>query len=163
MLAAAPVEFFRYRNKIDGEARQFGLLFFKYLRENAPHRAHQLTLQAHKRRPVHELFRESYPDGSESQQQLLEFVARPEIRALLALGKDAEVRYFDTESQWSQQGNDVLDVVYAVTYRPEGEPTSFFINTRLVRVSSLGDDRSYWFVGKVVGGGKPGALGGAGR
>jgi hypothetical protein len=112
---------------------------------------------------VHELFRESYPDGSESQTQLLEFVAKPEIRALLALGKDAEVRYFDTESQWSQQGNDVLDMVYAVTYRPEGEPTSFFINTRLVRMSSSSDDRSSWLVSKAVGGGKPSALGGTGQ
>ena len=163
MCAAAPVEFFRYRNMIDREARRFGTLFFSYLRENAPHRAHQLTFAAHQRRPSNESLRESYPEGSEARQRLLEFASQPGIRAVLALGKGAEVRYFDTESQSSRDGNDAVDMVFAVTYRPEGEPTSFFITMRLMRMPSTDDERSYWVVNRTVGGGKPGALGGTAR
>lgn len=161
MLAAGPVHYYRYRHRVYREAKQFGELFFGRLRDNLPHQAHQLTLPPEQRRPTEESIGEMYPLGSDSRRQLEQFVNRHEIRVLLALGKAAEVRYFYTDSLGSEQDNDYLNAVYAVTYRPEGEPVSFFLNVRMVRTRFSEPDSSFWMINRIVPGGQPVALGGS--
>jgi hypothetical protein len=163
VLGAAPVELLAYRRMLQREARQFGSIFFEHLRNDEPHKAYQLTLYAQQRQPLRESFRESYPEGSDAEEKLVAFVSKPEIRAVLALGKNAEIRYYDTESYRTDEGIDGIEIVYAVTYRSDGEPRSFFITAWLARMPSLDVGRSFWMVKRLIGGGKPSALGGEPR
>jgi hypothetical protein len=161
MLAAGPAAYYCYRSSLYREAKQFGKLFFALLSDDRPDCAHQLTLAPEHRSPSDEPMSETYPLRSDARRQLQEFANRNEIRALLALGKAAEARYFYTESIGSENGKDYVDAVYAITYRPEGEPVSFFLNMRLSRMRSGEHGRSFWMVNRIRPGGQPVALGGS--
>jgi len=158
--AAAASGWSAYRGMIRGEARRFTEAWFQFLRDNEPHKAHQLTLHPRYRLPLNDSLWGSYEEGSDPRSELENYVSRPEIRALLALGPKAQVRYYDTEGQTSSEGRESVYQVYAVTYDEAGKKKTFFIGVALDRFLLEGTGRAAWRILHTDGGIRPAALGG---
>lgn len=157
---AAPVDWNLYRWMIRNEGRQFSTAFFDFLRENAPEKAHQLYINHYNRRPFDEHLWDSYVNDWDRYQDLKGFVALPAVRALLALGDQAQVRYYDTESQAYNAEDQFLKQVYAVTIPGQEGKQSFFVRLTLKRSPSGRSMESFWRIEQLEGGVTPVALGG---
>ncbi len=156
---AAPTEFFYYRWLLRQEARQFAGYWFEYLLNKEPHKAHQLTDSAAGRQPLDEKLWEYYPTGAESREALEGYVARPVVRAILTLGNQAHVRFYNTESQSTENERDIVVQSFAVTFSSEGEPKTFFVRLVMERSQIAGKRKAGWRVVRDEGG-LPAALGG---
>ncbi|MCR4414696.1 MAG: hypothetical protein NUV77_19955 [Thermoguttaceae bacterium] len=162
---ACPVDWLVYRWQIRREAERFGLQWFEFLRNNEPHKAFQLTSAPNDRAPLDDSLWQTYYEGSDSRRFLEEFINRKMTRALLALGEDAKVRYYDTEEQESSKTEDSVTQTFAVSYTPPGEstPTTFFVSLRMLRTQPKDSDRAFWQITNSEGGVTPRAFGGSGR
>ena len=158
--AAAPSEWSAYRGMMRGEARRFAEAWFEFLRQDQPHKAHQLTLHPRYRLPLDDSLWASYAEGSDPRTELENYVSRPVVRALLALGEKARVRYYDTEGQGTVEGRESVYQVYAVTYDEAGGTKTFFIGVALERYQLQGTGRASWRIMRTEGGIRPDALGG---
>jgi len=92
--------------------------------------------------------------------EISDFVNMPTIRALLALGQQAKIRYYDTERQWSGLDEEFVEDVYAVTYEENHSRKTFFVRLALRRVPVRRAGESFWRVELAQGGVRPVALGG---
>jgi hypothetical protein len=107
------------------------------------------------------------PPATEAEKQQLAggivnaYRSRPEVQAILALGDQAEVRYYDTENQVDTGYESTLRQVYAVTFDQEGNRTTFFIRLTLTRKVQEGKSVAQWQITDIEGGIKPIALGGS--
>ena len=157
--AAAPSQWSAYRGFMRAEARQAAEAWFNFLRGDEPHKAHQLTRHPRYRLPMDDSLWATYEEGSEAREELENYVSRPEVRALLALGDKARVRYYDTEGQGRVEGRDTVYQVYAVSYNESGKEKTFFIGLSLERYRLPSTGRAYWRVVRSEGGIRPDALG----
>jgi hypothetical protein len=159
-LAAATSEWTTRRWLIDHEARRFALQWFEFLSQDEPHKACQLSVHPGGRAPLDDKLWDSYaPDPDHPGKGELEsFLSEPAVRTLLALGKQAHPRYYDTERQWRERGDDLVDQVYAVTYQEAGQKKSFFVRLILRRSTSASSGVAGWSVVDNEGGVRPKAL-----
>jgi hypothetical protein len=98
-LAAAPTDWSAYRWMICQEARQFSGLWFKYLTQDEPQKAFQLTVRPDSRQPLDDNLWAFYRNGPRSREELEKYVSVPVVRKLLALGPKALVRFYETTLQ----------------------------------------------------------------
>ncbi len=160
--AAAPCADFCYRNAVRAEARQFAATWFQLLADGRPELAHMLTLAPDSRRPLDDAAWDLYKTDLKQRVALESYVAPTTdaktpnlIRVLLALGKKAEVRYFDTISETvGDNGGDLLLQRYSVTYAEDGKKKSFFIHLQMAREHTP-DGRSVWTLLGLATQGKP--------
>lgn len=157
---AAPLDWNLYRWMIRNEARQYSGVFFDFLRQNLPEKAHQLSISPINRRPFDERLWDSYVHDWDRYQDLKVFLDLPPVRAILALGDKAQVRYYDTESHGYNSEDLFLKQVYAVTFPGKAGKQTFFVRLTLKRSPSTRSRESFWRVEQVEGGVKPVALGG---
>ncbi|MBL9124293.1 MAG: hypothetical protein JNG90_11720 [Planctomycetaceae bacterium] len=116
------------------EAQQYADLFFEYLRKDEPQHAFQMTLESEVRQPFDERLWEKYRASGERTKALREFVDEPTVRALLALGDRAQVRYYERERHERRAAQELFMNVYAVTWTDDaGQKRSFFVRLALVR------------------------------
>jgi hypothetical protein len=132
-LAAAPADWLAYRWMVRQEARRFSSLWFKYLTQDEPQKAFQLTVPPQSRKPLDDNLWAFYRSGPRSREDLENYVRVPVVRKLLALGPKAQVRFYETTGQTRERGNDQVEQWYAVTYEEEGERKSFFVVVQMVR------------------------------
>lgn len=158
---AGPTEWLAYGRLIDAEGRRFAIdCWFEFLRNNEPHKAHQLTTPPEARLPLDEALWNRYATGSDFQrEELLNYVRQPEIQSLLALGDRARVRFYDTESRYRSEGDGVLKQVYAVTYTEAGQRKSFFIRLTLRRHYVADTGQAYWEIDNHEAAIRPKAMG----
>jgi hypothetical protein len=150
---AAPTERFYYRYCIRAEAKQYAALWFELLADGRPERAFQLTVDPKNRQPLDDRLDEHYRKDPKQRKMLAQMVApapkgeKPSaVRTLLALGKSAETRYVDTVSQISEEGMEILQLRYAVTYADEsGQKKTFLLLVALVR-RAVGDAPATWTI-----------------
>jgi hypothetical protein len=161
-LCAAPADWIVYRVFLRGEARQVAGMWFDYLRENQPHKAHQLGLRPTTREPLDDKLWESYREGGEGRPVFEQFLHTPEVSTLLALGDKATVRYYATESQWTEADHDRVYQTFAVTFPDSDGLKTFFVGLMLERMVHAPTGHAYWQVARTFGGVKPKALGGNG-
>jgi hypothetical protein len=153
---AAVGDWFTYRWLLRREATQFAALWFDFLRSDQPHKAHQLSRHPNTRRPLDEKLWKEYFEGSDQREELENYVARPEVRTLLALGPKAQVRYYDSPAQWQEGNRDAIDLVYAVTIPDAGQKKkSFFLNLILERHALGKPPRAEWQISNSEGGVRP--------
>lgn len=157
---AAPLDWNLYRWMIRQEARQYSGVFFDFLRQNLPQKAHTLSINPINRRPFDEHLWDSYVNDWDRYQDLKSFLEIPAVRALLALGDKAQVRYYDTESLAYNSEDLFLKQVYAVTFPDKEGKKTFFVRLTLKRSPSARSRESFWRVEQVEGGVTPLALGG---
>jgi len=160
LASAAPAEWYTYREMLRGQARQFAGQWFQCLRGDEPQKAYQLTRHPAYRKPLDGRLWSYYGEGTELRDELQNYVARPEVRALLALGKKAQVRYYDTQRQWRENQSDMAYQVYAVTYEERGRKKTFFMGLVLARHELVNTRKAEWQVSSSEGGIRPVALGG---
>jgi hypothetical protein len=152
--AAAPTDYLLYRRIVRNEARQVSDLWFQFLRQDEPQKAHQLTLAPAVRQLLDHRLWAFYRNDPKLRQSLEGYVKIPTIRTLLALGPKAQVRFFDTVGQTRQDDDDVVDQLYAVTYEEEGERKSFFVAMQAVR-HKLATGDAGWRIIRSEGGARP--------
>jgi hypothetical protein len=165
-LAAAPADLLAHRWMIENESQQFADLWFQYLTDGQPQKAHQLAIDPAARQPLDErlwaYYRSAPAPKSEQpgiptstpRADLEHFVKQPVVRALLALGPKARVRFYQSGDQLSEGGNDLIGLLYAVTYDDRGERKSFFVVVQMLR-RKLAEGRAGWCIVRSDVGGRP--------
>jgi len=159
---AAPTETFYSRWLVRRGARQFAMQWFEYLQNGEPEKALQLMMfpDPTTRQPLDENLWDFYRDHPEQNRRLHNFVSRsqPWIRALIHLGKDAQVRYYATEQAERTGEDDERRQVYAVTYQNQGHTETFFVWLRIKRLWVKATGRVGWQIYRDAGGYRPEAL-----
>jgi len=152
--AASPTDFFVYRHIIYDEARPYADMWLKYLLDNQPQKAIQLTNAPESKKPALNSSSDDDSSDAKTQQDLEGFVANPLVRTLLALGPRAQVRFYQYGDQAHDKNKDVVAFVYAITFDDAGERKSFFVNVVLHR-TKYSSDNIVWVVSGTKGGVKP--------
>jgi hypothetical protein len=153
--AAAPTDWLVYRHAVRQEARQFSALWFRYLVHDEPQKALQLTVPPQSRQPIGEGLWAFYRSTPKARQTLEGYVKTPLVRALLALGPRADARFYESTDQAHDDNNDLVSMLYAVTYEGgEGEKQSFFVNVQALR-TKLADGSADWRILQTTGPVKP--------
>jgi hypothetical protein len=152
--AAAPSEWLSYRWTVRNEARQFADTWFSFLTQDEPEKAHQWILPPNQRQPPNVRLWDFYRQAAKGREDLEKFTAMPVIRTLLALGPRAQTRFYDYADQLHEDGNDRVDLLYAVTYEESGERMSFFVLVGAYRTKLPGGGAD-WRVLNVQGGVRP--------
>lgn len=114
---------------LDLHSRTFAALWFDYLKKGEPERAFELNNRASIRRPLDGELWNRYLSSRDEYDGLREFVAAPEVRALLALGDRAEVRHY----AFAGADREHVAQIYAVTYEDSGTKKSFLVRIVLAR------------------------------
>ena len=162
-LSGVPADWVVHRNLVQAEARQFAAIWFEFLQSNQPQKAHQLTVDPTSRDPLDDKLWESYREGGEGRPMLQQFINSPQVRTLLALGDKATVRYYSTESQWSDGDKDHVYQTFAVTYPDSDGLKTFFVGVLMDRTLHSPTGHAYWKVARSFGGVKPKHFGGDGN
>ena len=153
-LAAAPTDWLVYRGMVRDEAQQFSALWFKYLAQDEPFKAHQLTTAPQLRQPLDDNLQAFYRGGSRVRDDIEAYVNWPLVRTLLALGPKAQVRFYQTTEQARDNADDQVAQCYAVTYDEGGEKKSFFVLVRMMR-QKLKNGGAGWCITRTEGGVRP--------
>ncbi len=108
--------------------------WFGYLASNKPHLAHRLTSDAPGTMPSNEedvwaFYRAAFA----AEQDLREYLEKPEVRALLRLGKRARVRLYRVVRQTPLTRGQLVEAQYAVTFEHHGKPKSFLVEVAIKR------------------------------
>ncbi len=148
---AAPTEWLVYRCRVRDEARQFSALWFRYLVQDEPQKAHQLTMPPQRRLPFNNRLWDFYRNNPRPREALKGYVSSPTVRTLLALGPRSDVRFYDTAGQIRSDNDDQVEQLYAVTYEEDGERKSFFVAVRMSRPKLTGG-KSGWRIVSAEGG-----------
>jgi hypothetical protein len=151
---AVPTDSLVYRRIVRDEARQFSALWFRYLTHDEPQKAHQLTVPPQDRQPLDDHLWAFYRNSPHSHLSLESYVKSPLVRTLLALGPRAVVRFYAVAGQSHEENDDLVELLYAVTYEEEGEKKSFFVSVAALR-RKRGDGSAGWFIAQAGGGAKP--------
>ncbi len=128
------------------EAQRFGAIWFEALARNEPHVAAQYSMPPTERWPLDKGLINRYVDEPDKLEQLQEYTDMPDVRALLALGEEAEVRFYNTEHQGRRNGEDTVLQVYAVSYSEAGARKTFFVALSLSRLFTADADRAQWWI-----------------
>jgi hypothetical protein len=154
--SAACTDWLVHRRQVTAEAQQFAAMWFDYLRQGRPQRAHQLTLSPSVRLPFDGRLWEYYRTADHKAEDLKAYVNKPVVRALLALADKALVRYCQTTAtaQSAEGGKEWVELVYAVTYSDDGATKTFFVAIGLER-TALEGGRAQWQIRGVEGGIRP--------
>jgi len=150
----APTHLFAYRWLIRNEARQFALAWFEFLGRGEPHKARLMIPNPRFRPPLTDQVWDIYREDPSWREKLQEYVSRPLIRTLLALGDKARVRYYDTTRLYEFHRDIFIHQTYAVTYDEDGREKTFFVGLTLKRVE-LPDGTANWELFDAEGGGLP--------
>jgi len=153
--AAGLGDWLAYRLLITREAREVAAAWFDQLQHDQPHKAHQLTRHPNIRLPLGDKLWKDYFEGSDLRMDLQTYVAKAEVRSLLALGDKAQVRFYRSAGPWQESGRDIVGLVYAVTIpksQAEGGKQTFFVNLILERHHLAAQARADWQITSTEGG-----------
>jgi len=127
-LGAGPALWYGHRWLVVREARCYADGWFDFLSHGRPEKAYLLTLPPRWRPPLDRDVWEYYRTGPRWSEGLEKYVAPAEegespnlVRTLLALGPHATARYYEYAGEYQQQGKQVVNLIYAVTFeQPAG-------------------------------------------
>jgi len=150
-LVAAPVDDLVYRYYIRQQARQFAQIWIDAVQHGEVYKAHQLTVDPQRRRPLESNLADYYRLNPKPRELLNLFVKEPATRSLFALGRDAKIRFYEPAGD----GLDSAQLTYAVTFpdKPD-QPKTFFITLVLQRFVD-NNGRANWTMAHVSGGVRP--------
>lgn len=150
--AVATADWYTYNELVRREAQQFATLWFDSLRDREPQKAHQLALNPAARHPLDDKLWSVYYEGSEPREDLQAYIERPEVKALMTLGNQAQVRYYACPNQGQEKGNDIVVLVYAITFPEAGAKKTFFLKLVLERHHLAEPSRAEWRITNTEGG-----------
>jgi hypothetical protein len=150
-LVAAPAEWLTYRWQIRREALQLGNAWFAMLRDDQPQMALQLTLDPRERHPLGAALAKRYRETPELRDALAAYVQKPVVRALLALGRRADVHFDSIADESRLSDRDAIDLVYAVSYDEGGQKKAFCVVLHLTRLRlRTAQSKGGWLSGRAV-------------
>jgi hypothetical protein len=153
--AAAPLRTLTYQWLERRDAQQTAREWFEAVREGNLYKAHQLGLMPGERRPLDDQLPKVYEQSADLQAGLDSYSKTPVVATLRALGPQAMVRHYQTESVQSDGRQDLVEDVYAVTYDERGQKKTFFIKMSLWRSLRADMGPRLWRVQNPEGGYKP--------
>jgi hypothetical protein len=119
--------------RLEAEADEVARQFCAALAADDVPGAHQLTLPAPERAPPGRADWTWYLRSHLSRTGIRDFVKRPPVRSLLALGPQAQVRHYYTEKWDPSATGDRLELVYAVSYTEDGHLKTIFVRIDMLR------------------------------
>jgi hypothetical protein len=130
-VAAAPTDWFVYRQIVQDQAKQVADAWFRCLLENRPRTAGKLV------GPMQSSSDDSTASGGATGKRADadRFTKTPVARTLLAMGPRARVRFYQPVTQSRDGIRDFVELMYAVTYDDAGERKSFFVSVQLCRTT----------------------------
>jgi hypothetical protein len=156
MLVAAPVDDQVFHYFLRRQARQFAGTWIEAVRQGEVYKAHQLMVDPRRRLLLEVNLADHYRNYEPSRRQLRETLDQPTVRTLFALGKAANIRFYETATEGHDEGSDLVQQIYAVTYPDEqNQLTTFFIAIQLRRTVDSSIRRASWTVAHVEGGVHP--------
>jgi hypothetical protein len=146
-ISIAPSHRLVTRYLLRNEARQLASAWFRFLGDDQPHKAHQLSKPFQDRRVLDDQLWDAYAENDKLAEQLRYFIiSKVAVRALLVLGDGARIRFYETHFQGLESGNERVDLLYAVSFEDDGQEKTFFVVLNMIRVA---DGRASWRVGDV--------------
>lgn len=134
--AAAPAQYAFQEYRLVSTAQAAADRWFAYLRADDPANADYMGQPPSNRYAPRDNVWEFYRREPGGVAQLREFVDKPLIRTLLALGETAQARPFVTIQTFRSDVRDKATFVYAVSYRnADDELESFFVQLGLERLT----------------------------
>jgi len=153
--AAAPAQRYTYGWLVDAEARRFAAQWFEFMRQNEREKSYELTRHAEGRLPLDENLPSHYLPGTEARTELNGYLQQSGAQALLALGREFQVRYYDSEPRFRADRGDMIKQIYAVTYEEDGEKKSFFMQLTMNRRYVADPGRAFWRLADFAAGIRP--------
>jgi hypothetical protein len=153
--SAGVARFFSYQWRFEREARAIADLWVESVVAGDALTAHQLTYAPDKRQPLDGALPRAYQNNADLQTAIRDYVGQQPMRTMLALGRKAHVRYYQTEAPTQNTSAQVAKEVYAVTYDDGDGKRSFFIHITVGRVSRHQTKDKAWAISYVIGGPKP--------
>ncbi len=140
-----------------GQPRPVADKFLEHLREGSPEKALMLQWVPDYRNGVGNDLWLFFCSDSEAKANLQKFVNRPMIRILLALGEDAQVRYYKTTSVGFAGDLAQVEYQYSITFTDEDDQKkkTFFIGILLERKPTRDPNLNPWRVRNFGGGFAP--------
>jgi hypothetical protein len=137
------------------QARPIADQWFEYLRQDSPEKALMLKMAPDYRQPTNEDLWLFYRHDGEANRDLRKFVEHPLVRALLALGDRAQVRFYNTTAVDTAGSLAQVQYWYTVTYPDQGGKKTFFVRIMLERKPTERASVNPWCVKAFVGGFDP--------
>jgi len=128
--------------------------FFEYLQQGHPEKALMLQWVPDYRNGVGDNPWLFFRSDTEANADLKKFVSQPIVRMLLALGDEAEVRYYRTTRMGFSSDLARVEYWYAVTFTDEDDQKkkTYFIGVLLERKPTRDPDLNPWRVSNFAGG-----------
>ena len=155
---AVPVAYLSSRWWLVREAQPTAEEWFAALRQGEPFKAHELSLPQPQRLQVPIPLAQYYSGRSEARREFEKFLSNPLARTLLALGDKCEARFYEAADVEKEGDQDVVKLVYAVTFRDEQGKKSFFVLLTLARTVNRDTRRGTWRIVSTAGGVRPTTL-----
>jgi hypothetical protein len=156
--AAIPAKSLALRQFTSQQARPIGMEWFALLAKNDPYSALEMTNHPSGRLGPGSTLADQYTSSQSLYESLEKFVQDPAVRALLALGDRAEVRYYDDVAfSRGARGSMQIAQLYAVTHRQasDEEPITFFVQLGLEKLPGDGTTAGGWQILSYKGGVRP--------
>ena len=138
---------------LSDQARPVADQFFEFLRQDHPEKALMLHFTPDQRQPLDESLWIFYRNDNDAKAQLVKFDHHPLMRTLLALGKNADIRYYKTHAVASDGPRAQVNYWYTVTYVDEtGKKTTFLVGVLLERKPTHDPGLNPWQIKDFAGG-----------
>lgn len=150
-----PARWISYRWTIEREGRAVARQWFEFLRDNDPPRAFQLTLPPQDRRRLGKDPWDFYRRDPDEWRKIHTWLTRPLVRTLLALGRNAKVRFCRTNDHRTSREADSLELIYAITYGQGSQRRTFFAQVFMLRNVNSQTGKASWQLLYARGGYRP--------
>ncbi|NQT16432.1 MAG: hypothetical protein HQ582_26980, partial [Planctomycetes bacterium] len=107
--AAAISQWYTYGRLLDKEAQRFAAQWFDLLRQDQREKSFELTRHPRGRSPLDENLPSHYLPGSDERDELNNYLQKPGVQALVALGDKARFRHYRTERRSHSRGGDLIN------------------------------------------------------
>jgi hypothetical protein len=152
--AAGPVQTAYTTHYLAQASRPMVEAWFDFLRHGEPQKALQLTVPPLQRRVLNDLLWDYYGSSKENREELENFVASPVPRLVLEYGEKCQVRFYEVGRVTTGPTNDMIELVYAVTYPGATGKRTFFVYLTVDR-RPLQTGEISWRIANYVGGYRP--------
>ncbi|NLE37506.1 MAG: hypothetical protein GX621_05715 [Pirellulaceae bacterium] len=130
--------------------------WFERMTRRQPQLAYELALNPDVRQPSSEDAWAPYRRDPKLYEELKKYLSEKLPRVLLALGERATVRYYATETIDSTRGDEVVVMLFVVTFDGDDGKKSFLVRLGAARVKTEMEGRLPWRIFRIEGGVRPG-------
>ena len=133
--------------------------WFAYLQQQQPERALWLQFAPDYRPPIDEDAWFFYRHDKDAKARLKKFVELPLVRALLDLGSDAQVRFYQATGSVGEWSQGQVSCTYTVTFTDQdGRKKTFLVSLLLVRSPTRREGINPWRIRDAISGFNPNDL-----